>query len=78
MAAAILNAPEGGFLIAGTTASFGGGNTDAYLVRIDAQGEELWSKTHASLCIQIQNPRATVARCIWSVCPSTSRSLSTM
>lgn len=48
MATAIVTAPGGGFLIAGTTASFGASNTDAYLVRLDSQGKELWSKTHAA------------------------------
>jgi len=38
--------PDSGFLIAGVTTSFGAGGRDVYLVRTDAQGETLWTKTY--------------------------------
>lgn len=37
--------PDGGFIIAGTTTSFGG-NSDVYLIRADAMGNEIWTKNY--------------------------------
>jgi len=36
---------DGGFVAAGYTTSSGAGSMDMYLLRIDAQGKELWSRT---------------------------------
>ena len=38
--------PDGGFIIVGSTASFGAGFTDCYIVRTDASGDTLWTKTY--------------------------------
>lgn len=38
-------APDGGFLLAGSTFSTGAGSSDGWLVRTDPQGAELWSRT---------------------------------
>lgn len=36
---------DGGFIFAGSTTSYGAGSRDAWLVRIDSDGDELWSTT---------------------------------
>ncbi len=41
----VIQLPDEGFALAGYTRSFGEGDTDIYLVRTDAEGEELWSFT---------------------------------
>jgi hypothetical protein len=35
---------DGGFIVAGSTTSYGAGGQDAYLVRLDAAGQLLWTK----------------------------------
>ena len=37
--------PDGGYVIAGQTTSFGAGETDMYLVRTDAGGSVMWERT---------------------------------
>jgi hypothetical protein len=37
---------ENGFLVLGYTTSFGKGSKDVYLVRLDKDGEEVWSRTY--------------------------------
>ena len=41
----IVQADDGGLVIAGVTTSFGAGGMDAYLIKVDQDGNELWSKT---------------------------------
>lgn len=41
---ALVATSDGGCLVAGYTQSFGAGETDVYLLKTDAQGNELWSR----------------------------------
>jgi hypothetical protein len=44
--ASICEAPDKGFLILGTTDSYGNGGSDIYLVKTDNAGDMLWEKTY--------------------------------
>lgn len=46
MANSMVLTADGGFIMAGSTASSGAGSNDIYLVRTDASGNLLWEKTH--------------------------------
>jgi hypothetical protein len=45
IAASVQPTADGGYIVAGYTESFGAGNSDVYLVRTDANGDTLWTKT---------------------------------
>ena len=45
-AMSVKQTPDGGFIIVGSTASFGAGFTDCYIVRTDASGNTLWTRTY--------------------------------
>lgn len=42
----IINAPDGGYVIAGNTVSYGSGNYDVYIVKTDESGNELWYRAY--------------------------------
>ncbi|MCG3165747.1 MAG: hypothetical protein POELPBGB_01522 [Bacteroidia bacterium] len=42
----ILPVENSGYLLVGLTESFGAGSRDAYLIKVDENGNELWSKTY--------------------------------
>jgi hypothetical protein len=42
----IQNTFDGGFIVAGGTFSYGNGNEDMYLLKIDMNGDTLWTKTY--------------------------------
>jgi hypothetical protein len=47
----ILQTPDGGYLAAGKTNSFGQGGLDVYLVKTNAKGNVMWSKTYGTAAL---------------------------
>lgn len=42
----VIAAQDSGYIVIGTTSSFGAGNTDIYLIKTDVQGNSLWTRTY--------------------------------
>ncbi len=42
---AVVQSADGGYVVAGRTASFGAGSDDVYIVKADASGNQVWAKT---------------------------------
>jgi hypothetical protein len=45
-ASAVQATADGGYVVAGSTTSFGAGNSDAWVLKLDASGNILWQKTY--------------------------------
>jgi len=45
IARSVRQTPDGGFVLAGSTASFGAGYDDFWIIRTNASGDSLWSRT---------------------------------
>lgn len=44
----VVQTPDSGFLVIGITRSFGAGNLDNYLIKINKDGKKLWQKTYGT------------------------------
>ncbi len=44
----ILASADGNYILAGETASFGAGGLDGYLIKVDQEGNEIWSQTYGT------------------------------
>ena len=49
---ALLEADDGGLLVAGTTRAYGAGEADLWLIRLDAAGGVAWQKTYGGASIE--------------------------
>jgi hypothetical protein len=73
-AAAFDETPDGGYLILGSTSSFGAGNYDLWLVKTDAEGQQEWAKTLGDFyneygqAIQVQDNGQILIRATKQIC----------
>ncbi len=51
----IIKTSDGGFIIGGNTNSFGAGGYDAYVIKTDANGDTLWTKTYGGTADEALN-----------------------
>jgi len=58
IARAVAQTYDGGYIVAGATKSYGQGQEDVYLIKLDATGSITWSKTYGTPAAEV--PRAVI------------------
>ena len=53
LASSVVQTSDGGYVMAGQTNSFGSGEADAWLVKTDADGTEIWNRTFGGALIDL-------------------------
>ena len=51
----VVQTADGGYMIAGTTFSFGAGSSDFYIIKTDGAGSVIWSKTYGGVNAEVCN-----------------------
>jgi hypothetical protein len=51
----VVQTADSGYLVAGSTKSFGDGNDDAYLIKTDAAGDSVWTRTYGGTNVDQAN-----------------------
>jgi hypothetical protein len=49
----MINGSDGGYIMAGHTASFGAGASDAWVVKVDKEGNHLWNRTYGGTSMDV-------------------------
>jgi len=69
---AVLQTPDGGFLVVADTQSFGAGSRDVWILRLAADGEVLWEKTYGGTGMEMPWAVAPTGENGWVIASSTT------
>ena len=64
--------PDSGFIIVGTTESYGAGANDVYIIRTDKHGDSLWTRTFGQSGDEIATGIESITDSVFYVCGTTT------